>query len=223
MTLFSYRLNEALGRQKCDILSEIEDKIVSFGSTSRRREQGDYSFKYQGNKRQFQFNKVREDDLRDLRHFILKDQTGQALELVDKSLTELQERNIIIKIGDSHGWDTVTEYVDSPFTDGPDDAARLRQAETRAIRKRKSKDNTKPYARVPQSGSANQQASFAPGQQLVRPFGGSYGGGYGESGTPNFEQGQRFRFSGPSELPRMSESSGEPAMFLLQRIRALGQ
>jgi hypothetical protein len=53
-------------------------------------------------------------------------------------LIKFNERNKTAKIGDKHGWDTVSEYEGNPLADDSDDERRLRQAETRAIRKRKA-------------------------------------------------------------------------------------
>jgi hypothetical protein len=61
-----------------------------------------------------------------------------ALHLLDNSQQEIAARNKKVKIGDKYGWDTVSEYEGNPLADDSDDERRLRQAETRAIRKRKA-------------------------------------------------------------------------------------
>ncbi|VDI58551.1 Hypothetical predicted protein [Mytilus galloprovincialis] len=54
----------------------------------------------------------------------------------------LRRRNKIQKIADKHGWDTVQEYLDSPFADNKDEAVNLRSAITSSnSRRRNSKPN----------------------------------------------------------------------------------
>lgn len=52
-----------------------------------------------------------------------------------------------MRIVDKYGWDTLEEYVGDSLVDGPDEATKLRKAESRAIRKRKEKSDKKPYDR----------------------------------------------------------------------------
>jgi hypothetical protein len=54
------------------------------------------------------------------------------------------ENNIILKIADRHGWDTVKKYLDSPLADDKEDASDLRAAISMANRKRST---PKPYNR----------------------------------------------------------------------------
>ncbi|CAC5391984.1 unnamed protein product [Mytilus coruscus] len=67
----------------------------------------------------------------------------------EKVQQDIAARNKTVQIGDKHGLDTVSEYEGNPLADNSDDERRLRQAETRAIRKRKavaSKDTSKKFA-----------------------------------------------------------------------------
>lgn len=52
-----------------------------------------------------------------------------------------------MKIGAKYGWDTVSEYEGNPLADDYDDERKLRQAETRAIRKRKASFPKEPLKR----------------------------------------------------------------------------
>lgn len=52
-----------------------------------------------------------------------------------------------MRIADMYGWDTLEEYIGNSLVDSPDEATKLRNAESRDIRKRKEK----PYDR---SGSS---------------------------------------------------------------------
>lgn len=56
-----------------------------------------------------------------------------------------------MRIADMYGWDTLEEYIGNSLVDGPNEATKLRNAESRDIRKRKEKSDKKPYDR---SGSS---------------------------------------------------------------------
>ena len=72
-----------------------------------------------------------------------------ATKTVDKVQRDIVVRNKTVKIGDKHGWDTVSEYEGNPLADDSDDERRLlRQAETRAIRKRKATTTKEPPKRM---------------------------------------------------------------------------
>ena len=60
----------------------------------------------------------------------------------------MRKRNKILKIAEKHGWDTVSEYLDSPLADDKEDAANMRTAIARASRKR---SYPKPYDRAGKS------------------------------------------------------------------------
>lgn len=62
-----------------------------------------------------------------------------------------------MRIADKYGWDTQEEYVGDSLVDGPNEANKLRKAESRAIKKRKEKSDKKPYDK---SGSSIRNALF---------------------------------------------------------------
>ena len=71
-----------------------------------------------------------------------------AITTVDKFQRDIVVRNKTVKIGDKHRWDTVSEYEGNPLADDFDDERRLRQAETRTIRKRKAATPKEPPKRM---------------------------------------------------------------------------
>ena len=54
-------------------------------------------------------------------------------------------------------WDTVAEYEADPIATDSDDGKKIRQAENRALTKRKSKTSNKLTLRVPSQKSSGQQ------------------------------------------------------------------
>lgn len=73
--------------------------------------------------------------------------TEDAREIFKSTREMLVERNTHLRIADKYGWDTLEEYVGDSLVDGPDEATKLRKAESRAIKKRKEKSDKKPYDR----------------------------------------------------------------------------
>lgn len=98
----------------------------------------EFKFKYISNKNQCDFNESVSKDLSRIKSAVTAGHVPDALHLLDNSQQEIAARNKKVKIGDKYGWDTVSEYEGNPLADDYDDERRLRQAETRAIRKRKA-------------------------------------------------------------------------------------
>lgn len=73
--------------------------------------------------------------------------TEDAREILKSTREKLVERNTHVRIADKYGWETLEEYVGDSLVDGPDEATKLRKAESRAIKKRKEKSEKKPYDR----------------------------------------------------------------------------
>jgi hypothetical protein len=59
---------------------------------------------------------------------------------IKSEISQIGQRNKIIKIADRHGWDVVKEYPIHPLADDNDDAVKFRATFNRANRRR-----PKPY------------------------------------------------------------------------------
>ena len=88
-----------------------------------------FKFKQEGNRIQFEFNQQ-----------IL--QSVQNLSSALNNGNQLKRRNKLIKMADRSvlGRDTVAEYKADPIASDSDDGKKIRQAENRALTKRKSKN-----------------------------------------------------------------------------------
>ena len=58
---------------------------------------------------------------------------------ISEESKSLKDRNKILKIADTHGWDTVKEYDSDPLVDDSEDASKLRTAINRARYNRRFK------------------------------------------------------------------------------------
>ncbi|CAC5404949.1 unnamed protein product [Mytilus coruscus] len=139
-------LDNALEKQKKEISTAFEAKIQALNQLASKP---DFKFKFISNKKQCEFNDQVSKDIDILKAAISSDNRDFALKTIKKVHQDSAARNKTVKIGDKHGWDTVSEYEGNPLADNSDDGRRLRQAETRAIRKRKTvatKDTSKRFA-----------------------------------------------------------------------------
>ena len=113
--------------------------------TKKAKKEPEFEFKGKGNKRQYSFNIDIADDIDVAIQQIKNEDTPAALSTLNDSLTKIKKKNKIIKIVDRSeaGWALAEEYESDPVADDSDDCKRIRQAEQRAIKKRKTKITTR--------------------------------------------------------------------------------
>ena len=137
----SLRQEDTVSLVKSIMSSEFRDlkkQLIEKPSNSLKRKIVDdksVSFKYNGNQKQYDFNCSVVQNLRNIK-CILEDST---LEDIDKVLSDVQGRNKLIKIADrtEGGWTTVDEYEKSDYADNSEDDKKIRQANTRALQKKR--------------------------------------------------------------------------------------
>ena len=95
-----------------------------------------YEFKQEGHRMQFNFNQNHLNKLSEIEEAVRSSDIVKVLDIISDQKAAFTKRNIILKIADRHGWDTVNEYLDVPFADNNDDAIKLRNAVNKAKHKR---------------------------------------------------------------------------------------
>ena len=117
----------------------IEEKLQQ---PNKNAKMGDiFKFKQKGNRIKLEFNQQILPLVENLPSALNNDDTSEANDLCDDLTAKLKRRNKRIKMADRSvlGWDTVAEYENDPIASASDDEKKIRQAENRALTKRKSK------------------------------------------------------------------------------------
>ena len=138
---------------------------------------------YRSNKKQHNFNEDIAIELVKVKKHLSKNELDKSVEFVTEIEKKLSERNRLVRIADTHGWDTVQEYVGSDFACDDADASKLRQAEFRAIKKRRNMDK-KPYDKP--STQTLQSSRFPGSGNLFRNYDASSTGQLSGTNANNF-------------------------------------
>lgn len=131
------------------------DSRISKISKPTTTNSDDLTFKGEGNKVQFKFNSERSSKLSEILECLQSRNYETAEDIIKSEISQIGQRNKIIKIADRHGWDVVKEYTIHPLADDNDDAVKLRVAINRANRRR-----PKPYDRSVQPTFADVESFF---------------------------------------------------------------
>lgn len=115
LSLFAFRLNAALLQHKVDNLGEFETICSTFQRASINA--SNLKFKYERNRRQFNENILNE--LISMKNWISKGNALNAVDILDNASKEIEESNRHITIADTHGWDTLSKYLDCPLANNP--------------------------------------------------------------------------------------------------------
>ena len=119
-----------------------EDNEAKTQSAAKRfKKDSDIEFKYKGNKKQYMFSLDVIDKAKvATKHFDRK-QDDRDFKTLDKIVNDLNTRNKLIRMADKSvpGWNIADEYLTDELASDSDDEKRMRQAEARALRKKKAK------------------------------------------------------------------------------------
>ncbi|ESO95565.1 hypothetical protein LOTGIDRAFT_175142 [Lottia gigantea] len=128
------------------------------------------TWKYEGNKIQYNFNSELDENLRQISWAIENKKFDYVEELMKVSQEKLHTRNKHIRIADSSegGWDTVKQYEANPLASDSEDESRILKAEGRALRKRKNKKGNTGKSKVSNFSLPGPSSSFNQGQQFTQ-------------------------------------------------------
>ena len=148
--LFKDYFDKKLGALKRDIQDESCSNTDSVAK--KLKEESKITFRFEGNKKQFQFNSDLAEKVKSASVALGK----RKLDLVKTHLEELdsdiKKRNKLIRLADKSaaGWDLVNEYLSDELASGSEDEKRIRRAEQRALRKRNQRQQkAKPSKQPP--------------------------------------------------------------------------
>ena len=156
-SLFKDYFDKKLGALKRDIQDESCSNTDSVAK--KLKEESKITFRFEGNKKQFQFNSDLAEKVKSASVALGK----RKLDLVKTQLegldSDIKKRNKLIRLADKSaaGWDLVNEYLSDELASGSEDEKRIRRAEERALRKRnqrqqKAKPSKQGYSQ-PQSST----------------------------------------------------------------------
>jgi hypothetical protein len=143
MSLMNTVIDRALERQRKILIDHTDSKLDTVNRPVPATVE-EFDFRQEGNKIQHKFNSQRSGKLSEVLRLIQSGHNEDTEDVVKSEISEIRQRNKLIKIADRHGWDTVREYTLHPLADDNEDATKLRTAIARASRKR---NVSKPYDR----------------------------------------------------------------------------
>ena len=157
MSLMNTVIDRALVRQRKFLIDHIDSKLDTVTRPVPATVE-EFDFRQEGNKIQHKFNSQRSDKLSEVLRLIQSGHSEDAEDVVKSEISEIRQRNKLIKIADRHGWDTVREYTLHSLTDDNEDGTKLRTGIARASRKR---NVSKPYNRKPSTQPNQGHGGFA--------------------------------------------------------------
>ena len=127
---------------KRDLVEDAESNSHSVSKCAKLDKKVDFKFK--GNKRQYDFNSDILERVKVAIDLIEKRKESKALKSLDKVVEALNGRNKLIRMADKSqaGWDIVEEYLTDELASDSGDEKRIRQAEARALKKKKTNVET---------------------------------------------------------------------------------
>lgn len=107
------------------------------------KKEPELSFKFKGNKKQYEFNESIRRDLETLGDLIKQGSKHRSTKMLQEIVSNIEKRNKLIKIADRSivGWSTVDEYISDDLASDSADERKIKAAENRAIRKKQNTFN----------------------------------------------------------------------------------
>lgn len=171
---------DLLSLMKTYMSSQISGLERNFNDTTqnlaRKVRKSEASFKFKGNRVQYELNIDVLDNLEVVLDCIEKRRFAKASTLVQDSIEALKKRNKLIRIADKSegGWKTVDEYLSDEVASDSEDEKRIRAAESRAVRKLKASKSVKNDSRKrPAEAAGSVNAVAHNGSYPKQPFRGA--------------------------------------------------
>ena len=144
MDLFRDYFEDRLGSLKRELKDDAYQKSEMLAK--KLKTEKSYQFKFSGNQKQFEFNADLDYDIGRIKRAAESKDYAKIKDICSDVRDKIHKHNKCIKLADKSpgGWDTVREYMSDDLVSDTDDEKRIRQAETRAIRKinqRKQENN----------------------------------------------------------------------------------
>ena len=199
-------------RELNSLKEEVRENSLSSGELKKLKNEKDIKWKFEGNRLQYEFNSDIEAKLKQVDWAVKNQKLEYASELCTETYEKMRVRNKLIRMADSSegGWATVQEYESNPLASDSEDESRIFKAESRAIKKRKhksdSKKKSKPAAAYGFSDSARHIRGFGTQPSVT--------------GTGNFYGGRTQSFRGYQPLSGITRS---PAPFPIGPCFACGE
>ena len=135
-SLFKDYFDKKLGALKRNIQDESCSNTDSVAK--KLKEESKITFRFEGNKKQFQFNSDLAEKVKSASVALGKRKLDLVKTQLEQLDSDIKKRNKLIRLADKSaaGWDLVNEYLSDELASGSEDEKRIRRAEQRALRKR---------------------------------------------------------------------------------------
>jgi len=110
MSLMNTVIDRALVRQRKFLIDHIDSKLDTVTRPVPAIVE-EFDFRQEGNKIQHKFNSQRSDKLSEVLRVIQSGHNEDAEDVVKSEISEIRQRNKLIKIADRHGWETVRSIL----------------------------------------------------------------------------------------------------------------
>ena len=121
-----------------EVLDYFDDKFKELQHSQARKSKREKSssFRYTGNKFQYDFNEEVNEELHDLKNLVQEGSQRRSKASINSLIQKVEKRNKCIKIADRSGWDTVKEYLSDDLASDTEDEKKIHRAEKAALAKR---------------------------------------------------------------------------------------